>query len=181
MFDGLRPNLPHGLSKHSQFILKKTNIVGPMKFLFILMIVTLIPQLSYAEKNKNKKKNNLKSNLRSLTIRRNIVLTSDEKLKYFIRGRIKREKSVSMDKMKTSYCAFENSQMENKTIPAKSVLELAPEKMSFPNKKIIRYSLINSKTSGPQLFCDFTDMKKFNPKKLRSYINRQLGPWARAQ
>lgn len=152
-----------------------------MKSLFILLIVALIPQVSYAEKSKTKKRNNLKSNLKSLTIRRDIVLTSDEKLKYFIKGRVNGGRSIPLDKMKTSYCAFENSLMENNTIKAKTVLDITPEKLSFPDKKIIRYSLINPKTKGPKLFCDFSDIKKFNPKKLRTYINRQLGPWARAQ
>ena len=152
-----------------------------MKSLFILLIVALIPQVSCAEKSKTKKKNHLKSNLKSLTIRRDIVLTSDEKLKYFIKGRVNRGRSIPMDKMKTSFCAFENSKMENTTIQAKTVLDITPEKLSFPNKKIIRYSLLNSKTKGPKLFCDFSDIKKFNPKRLGNYINRQLGPWARAR
>lgn len=140
-----------------------------MKSFFILMTALLVPQLSYAQSDRG---------IEILTIKKDIVLTPAVKFKYFAKGKVVND-STSPSQMKTAYCAFENSKLENMTIKANTVLDIKLKKMRFPNKNIIRYSLIESPTKNPQIFCDFTKFENFNEKKLRASVNRQLGAWAR--
>lgn len=141
-----------------------------MKSFFILMTAVLVPQFSYAGQNDR--------GIEILTIKKDIVLTPAVKFKYFSKGKVVTD-FTSPSQMKTAYCAFENSKLENMTIKAKTVLDIKLKKMRFPNKNIIRYSLIESPTKNPQIFCDFTKFENFNEKKLRASVNRQFGAWAR--
>lgn len=138
-----------------------------MKYLFILMTTTLMSQFSYADISDR--------GIEILTIKKDIVLTPAVKFRYFTKGKIVGQDS----QMQTAYCAFENSKLENKTIRADTVLDIKMKKMSFPNKNIIRYSLIESPTRSLQIFCDFTHFANFNERKLRASVNRQFGTWAR--
>lgn len=135
------------------------------------MITSLVPQFSYANQGDR--------GIEILTIKKDIILIPTAKFRYFAKGKIVSNNSTPPSQMQTAYCAFENSKLENRTIKANTVFDIKMKKMNFPNKNIVRYSLIESPTKSPQVFCDFTNLATFSEKKLRASVNRQFGAWAR--
>lgn len=74
-----------------------------------------------------------------------------------------------------SYCAIENYKLQKLTIKPKKKFTSKIEKLTFPNKSVHRYSIINNRDYS--LYCDFTADADFKESLALDKINQHLNGW----
>lgn len=76
-----------------------------------------------------------------------------------------------------SYCALENYKLQNLKIKTTKKANLKIEKLEFPNKDIIRYSVLENRNYS--IYCDFTADKDFKVATLIEKINQHMAGFLR--
>lgn len=76
-----------------------------------------------------------------------------------------------------TYCALENIKLQNFKIKTTKKANLKIEKLEFPNKEVIRYSVLEN--SNYSIYCDFTADKEFKVAALIERINQHMAGFLR--
>lgn len=76
-----------------------------------------------------------------------------------------------------TYCALENIKLQNLKIKTTKKANLKIEKLEFPNKEVVRYSVLENRDYS--IYCDFTADKDFKVAMLIEKINQHMAGFLR--
>lgn len=107
----------------------------------------------------------------SLKIEQSMKIDSKTKFSVIRSGQISQETITQMESHKP-YCAIENYSLKKLNFKKGEVIKAAIRKLSFPNKNIHRYSIVDNRNYS--IFCDFTGLAAFDETKVVAEMNSNL-------
>jgi len=128
-----------------------------MNFSVIAIVVTLFSSICFAETN--------------LTVEKSVRVSSKTKFSVIRTGQVSQENITQMENGE-SYCAIENFSLKNLNFKKGDVIKASIRKLTFPNKSIRRYSVVDNRNYS--IFCDFTKLTTFDENKVVAEINSYL-------